>query len=83
MVAIVGITAGVHLGRCMRLTARPYTRIKSATVFSFTRQPASHRSAVIRGDPSLPSCSVNNCATSAASRSRRSAWGGSHPLAHL
>ena len=32
----------------------------AATVFSLTRQPASRRSAVIRGEPYVPRCAANN-----------------------
>jgi len=63
--------------------ARPCPRISAATVFSLTRQPASRSALAIRGDPSLPSRCANNRATSAFSRSRRAARGGSRPSFHL
>jgi len=62
-----------------RLAARPSSRISPATVFSLTRHPAARRSAVIRGDPYLPWCTLNSRATSAFSRSRRCARGGNVP----
>ncbi len=37
--------------RCLALATRPWRAIDAATVFSDTRQPASRRSAKIRGDP--------------------------------
>jgi hypothetical protein len=37
--------------------ARCCSRIRPATAFSFTRQPSSRRSSVIRGEPYLPWCS--------------------------
>ncbi len=66
-----------------RRAASPSSRISSATVFSLTFQPASFRSAVIRGDPHLPSCPANRRPTSAFSRWRRAARGASSPPAHL
>ena len=63
--------------------ARPCSRISAATVFSLTRQPASRSALVIRGDPSLPSRRANSRATSALSRCRRAARGGSSPAFHL
>ena len=41
----------VDLRRLLRRAARPCSRISAATVFSLTDQPASRRSAVIRGAP--------------------------------
>ena len=66
-----------------RRAARPSSRISAATVFSLTAQPSSRRSAVIRGEPYLPSCPANSRLISALSRSRRAARGGSCPGAHL
>jgi hypothetical protein len=66
-----------------RLAASSCSRIRPATVFSLTRQPASRSAAVIRGDPSFPSRSPNSRAISALSRSRRAARGGSTPSFHL
>jgi hypothetical protein len=66
-----------------RRAARRCSRIKAATVLSLTRQPASRKSAVILGEPYLPACSKNRRKTSALSRWRRAARGGSRPLAHL
>jgi hypothetical protein len=63
--------------------ARPSSRITAATVSSLTRQPASRRSAVIRGEPYLPSCNANSRATSDASCCRRAARGGNVPCFHL
>ena len=59
--------------------ARPCSRIRPATVFWLTRQPASRSAAVTRGAPSLPSRAANSRATSALSRCRRAARGGSSP----
>jgi hypothetical protein len=53
------------------LAARCWARISAATVFTLTRYPASRRSAVIIGEPRLPSCRPNKRAISAASLSRR------------
>ena len=50
-----------------RLAARPCSRIIAATVFLLTAQPSSRRSAVIRGEPYLPSCAANSLFTSALS----------------
>jgi hypothetical protein len=63
--------------------ARPISRIRAATVFLLTAQPASFRSAVMRGEPYLPSCAPNSLLISALSRSRRAARGGSPRLDHL
>ena len=60
-----------------RRAARPSSRITAATVFLLTAQPSSRRSAVIRGEPYLPSCAANSLFTSALSRSCRAARGGS------
>ena len=38
----------------LRRAARPISAISAATVFLLTRQPASCRSAVIRGEPYFP-----------------------------
>src|SRR4030095_15042321 len=62
---------------------RPISAIKAATVFLLTTQPASWRSAVIIGDPRLPPCASNSRLTSALSRSRRTARGGSPRPDHL
>jgi len=66
-----------------RRAASPSSRSIAATVFSLTRHPASRKSAAIRGEPYLPPCSANNRATSALSRSRRCARGGSLSRRHL
>ena len=63
--------------------ARPCSRIRPATVFSLTVQPASRSAAAIRGAPSFPSRTANSRATSAFSRCRRAARGGSSPSFHL
>ena len=60
-----------------RRAARPSSRITAATVFSLTAQPSSRRSAVIRGEPYLPSCAANSLLTAALSCSCRAARGGS------
>jgi len=73
----------VHLRLRFCRAARPNSPIKPATVLLLTRQPASRRSAVIRGDPYLPACSANSRLISALSRSWRCARGGSAPPRHL
>jgi hypothetical protein len=50
---------GVALRFFLRRAARPSSRISAATVFWLTRHPASRRSAVILGEPYLPSCTPN------------------------
>ena len=83
------VTGEVKRGRVVALrfffrrAARPSSRISPATVFSLTRHPASLRSAVIRGEPYLPSCSRNRRSTSALSRSRRAVRGPGPALFHL
>jgi len=57
----------------LRRAARPCSRISAATVFPLTCQPASRRSAVIRGDPQVPRCAANSRPISAASAARRAA----------
>ena len=69
--------------RFLRRAARPSSRISCATVFTLTCQPASRMSAVIRGDPYVPSCTANSRATSPASAARRAALGGNPPPRHL
>ena len=69
----------VALRFLLRRDARYCSRISVATVFLLTRQPASRRSAAIRGDPYLPSRAANSRATSAFSRCLRSARGSSWP----
>jgi hypothetical protein len=73
----------VDLRMFFRRAASPSSRITWATVFSLTRRPVSRRSAAIRGDPYLPSCSSNSRRTSAFSRCRRAARGGNDPPYHL
>src|SRR5262249_14319447 len=73
----------VPLRLFFRRLPSPCWRSGAARVFLPPRQPASRRSAVIRGDPYLPSCSANKRATSALSRSRRCARGGNAPPRHL
>jgi hypothetical protein len=63
--------------------ARPIWRIRPATVFSLTVQPASRSAAVIRGDPSLPLRRANSRAISASSRSRRARRAVRSPSFHL
>jgi hypothetical protein len=55
----------------------------AATVFSLTRQPASRRSAVIRGEPYLPWWAANNCLIAAVSCARRACCGDRSPSRHL
>jgi hypothetical protein len=61
----------------------PCLVIEAATVFSLTAQPSSRSADMIRGAPSLPLRAANRAATSASSRSRRRADGGSTPGRHL
>ena len=76
--------AGVVARRLfVRRAARPISRSRAATVFLLTAQPASFRSAVMRGEPYLPSCAPNSLLISALSRSRRAARGGSPRPDHL
>ena len=63
--------------------SRPCLASDAAAAFQLTVQPASRSAAVIRGSPSLPCRAANRAATSASSRSRRRADGGSSPGRHL
>jgi len=73
----------VDLRFFFRRAARPCSRSRPATVFSLTRQPSSLKPAVILGDPYLPPWASKSRLTSALSRCRRFARGGSLPAFHL
>jgi hypothetical protein len=62
---------------------QPLAGIDVATVFSLTFQPSSRSAALIRGVPSFPFRAANRAATSASSRARRRADGGSTPGLHF
>jgi hypothetical protein len=55
----------------------------AATVFSLTRQPASRRSSVIRGEPYLPCRAAKICPIAAVSCARRACRGEESPSRHL
>ena len=60
-----------------------FARINPATAFTPTRQPASRRSAVIRGDPYVPRCEANNRAISTDSAMRWACRLEGSPCRHL
>ena len=65
------------------LPCRPCRRIESATVFTLTDQPASTRSAWIRGEPYVRWDAVNIASIAASSSSRRRCRGPGSALSHL
>jgi len=73
----------VALRLFLRRAARCCSAISCATVFWLTAQPASFKSAVIRGDPYFPSCALNSRAISMASAARRARRGETSPRRHL
>jgi hypothetical protein len=67
------------LRRFFALAIRRCSRMILATVFSLTRQPASRRSSVIRGEPYLPWRAANSCRIAIVSCSRPARRGEASP----